>query len=236
METDAPMKRLRNLETDGALCIHWLSTRNEKHQFDVWRTILWWDFFDDKGTSQLFNLLYERGDSRAQIIWTYWFAAWLFSKWYFQMCQKNGSIASFYSAASKSIAFQAGLRPPQQLKLPATRFISNVRRVSYVSDDAVLELPFPWSLCYIVLTLPCRSLDESPNTAELCPRIASLQESSKIMKLTNMLVAIARCDRPLSDRRVPVRTQYHDKSFLSALLASMHEFLLDMVHSGWCIV
>ena len=94
----------------------------------------------------------------------------------------------------------------------------------------------------MILMLPCSdpALQEPGrqlyNTAELFPRIASLQDVPNIMKLPNMLVAIGGCDRPLSDRRVPVRTQYHDKSFLSALLASMHEFLLDMLHSGWCIV
>ena len=55
----------------------------------------------------------------------------------------------------------------------------------------------------------------------------------KTMKLPNMLVAIGGCDRPLAaDRSVPLRTRHHDKSFLSVLLACMHELLLDMVHSG----
>ena len=93
----------------------------------------------------------------------------------------------------------------------------------------------------MILMLPCSdpALQEPGrqlyNTAELFPRIASLQDVPNIMKLPNMLVAIGGCDRT-RDSSVPVRNRHHDKSFLSALLASMHELLLDMVNSGWSIV
>ena len=43
-----------------------------------------------------------------------------------------------------SLVFQyAASRPPQDIQQ---------NRVSYVSDNAVVELPFRWSLCYIALT------------------------------------------------------------------------------------
>ena len=69
-------------------------------------------------------------------------------------------------------SFFATLRAQKTLKYPVARHSAKAAeatsnsfhqqpRVSYVSDDAVLELPFPWSLCYLVLTLPCRSLDEN---------------------------------------------------------------------------
>ena len=97
------------------------------------------------------------------------------------MCQKNGSIASFYSAASKSIAFQAGLRPPQQLKLPATRFISNAGWVmsvmmlcwNYLSHDPCATLFWPclagaWmnlliQLNFVPESRVCKSLQKSWN-------------------------------------------------------------------------
>ena len=64
----------------------------------------------------------------------------------------------------------ATLRTKKNLKYPIARHSAKAaeatsnsfhqqKRVSYVSDDAVLELPFPWSLCYLVPILPCRSLD-----------------------------------------------------------------------------
>ena len=89
----------------------------------------------------------------------------------------------------------------------------------------------------MILMLPCSdpALQEPGrhiyNTAEFFPRIASLQDVPNIMKLPNMLVAIGGCDRT-RDSSLPVRKRHHDKSFLSALLASMHELLLDMVNSG----
>ena len=120
----------------------------------------------------------------------------------------------------------------------ATKATSNSfhqqNRVSYGSDDAVLELPFPWFLCYIALT---PALQE-PERKLVQPNIAELIPKTQVCKMF-MLVAVGRCDRPLAaDRRVPLRTRHHDKSFFrSALLASgMHELLLDMVHSGWSIV
>ena len=132
----------------------------------------------------------------------------------------------------------ATLRTKKNLKYPIARHSAKAaeatsnsfhqqKRVSYVSDDAVLELPFPWSLCYLVPTLPCRSLDDNYITQP------NFFPESPVCKMFQTSWSFLTCSWQLEDVIGPFLTAGYLSELSTMTRASLAHFLQACMNFSW---